>query len=56
MQLPLARLALGQTVARLLNNRPAPDWATRSGRPWTPANLAKVARTTDIARPAAVAR
>lgn len=47
LQFVRARRAEGddwQAVARLLNNRPAPDWATRSGRPWTPANLAKVAR------------
>lgn len=33
-----------ETIARLLNNKPGEEWATRSGRPWSPANVAKISR------------
>lgn len=41
-----ARLQAGQTpteVAAALNDLPHADWRTRSGKPWTPANVARVA-------------
>lgn len=33
-----------ETIARLLNNMPGEEWATRSAVPWSPAIVAKIGR------------